>query len=407
MIRKLRTKLILASMLSLIVVLIAIVGGMNLLHYRSLLRSADGMLSMLQENGGSFPRVRSPRFAPEIGADFDSPELPHITRYFSARIAGGEVIDTDISRIAAVDASSAGEYALHALEKDVQRGFVDGYRFLCYEEDGDTRVLFLDCQRYLRDARNVLLLSGGLSLLGCATVFLLLLLLSGRIVKPMAESYEKQRRFITDAGHEIKTPLTIIEADAEVLEMEQGRSEWLTDIRAQTKRLSALTGDLILLSRMDEEQKAEMLPFPLSDIAEEISTSFLAPAKAQGKALETDIQPMLTCCGNQKGVAQLISILLDNALKYSSPAGSIRFSLQKQGKWAHICVENSTSGVDETTLRCMFDRFYRGDPARSAEVKGYGVGLSIAKAVVESHRGKIAAASPDGRLLRISVTLPL
>lgn len=407
MIRRLRRRLILASMLSLVVVLVAIVGGMNLLHYRSLLKNADGMLALLQENGGSFPRERSLRFTPEIGPDFDSPELPHITRYFSALVSDGKIIYTDTSRIAAVDAASAGDYALRAMEKGGVRGFVDGYRFLRYEEDGGTRVLFLDCQRYLSDARNVLLLSGELSLLGCATVLLLLLLLSGRLVKPMSESYEKQRRFITDAGHEIKTPLTIIEADAEVLEMEQGQSEWLSDIRAQTTRLAALTGDLIALSRMDEQQKAEHVPFPLSDVAEEISASFLAPAKAQGKALRTSIQPMLSCCGSQRDIAQLLSILLDNALKYSVPGSAIGFTLEKRGKCARICVENETGGISDDTLKSMFDRFYRGDPARSSAIKGYGVGLSIAKAVVENHRGRISAASPDGRLLRISVNLPL
>lgn len=407
MIRRLRRRLILASMLSLAVVLLAIVGGMNLLHYRTLVKNADGMLALLQENGGSFPRMRNPHLTPKLDPSFDSPELPHITRYFSALVSNGVAVDTDTSRIAAVDAASAGDYALQAMAKDVPCGFVDGYRFLRYEDAGGMRVLFLDCQRSLSDARSVLLLSAELSLLGCATVLLLLLLLSGRLVRPLSESYEKQRRFITDAGHEIKTPLTIIEADAEVLEMEQGKSEWLSDIRSQTTRLSALTNDLIALSRMEEQQRAEHVTFPLSDVAEEIAASFLAPARAQGKALHISIQPMLSCCGSQRDIAQLLSILLDNAIKYSVPDSAIGFTLERRGKSARICVENQTSGISSDTLKSMFDRFYRGDPARSSAVKGYGVGLSIAKAVVENHRGRISAASTDGRLLRISVNLPL
>lgn len=164
-------------------------------------------------------------------------------------------------------------------------------------------------------------------------VFLLLVFFSGRIVKPVSESYEKQKRFITDAGHEIKTPLTIIDADAELVKLECGESEWLDDIKKQTKRLTALTNDLIYLARMEEGQKnAVRIEFPLSDVVDETAESFRARAINENKQLEINIQPGLAYIGDEKAVRQLVSILVDNAVKYADSEGKIKVRFNKRSR---------------------------------------------------------------------------
>ncbi len=411
MIKKLRIKLVAASMLSLFLVLAVIMGVVNFLNYRQIRTAADSTLAILQENGGVFPR-------PELFFDpgrhdgrQPSPELPYESRYFSALLsAEGDVVSVDTGRIAAVDADRAAEMARRVWQDGAQRGFVRDYRFVRYEEEGQTRIIFLDCGRDLSTFRTFLILSCGISALGLLAVFGLILLLSRRIIRPVSESYEKQKRFITDAGHEMKTPVTIIDADVEVLEMELGENEWLRDIQAQTRRLADLTNDLVLLSRMEEDRPLPArIALPFSDLVYETAQSFQGPATAQGKTLTLRIQPMLSVCGDEKTLRQLVSILLDNALKYSSEKGFITVELAPQRPAKSLCltVENTVDAMAPEDLQRLFDRFYRADKSRNSQVGGYGLGLSIAKAIVEAHQGKIQATLPAPNLLRMKVSFPL
>ena len=247
-----------------------------------------------------------------------------------------------------------------------------------------------------------------LALFGLAAVLVLLLILSKHIVRPVAESYEKQKQFITDAGHELKTPMTIISADADLAEMECGENQWLTDIRRQARRLTELTNDLIYLSRMEEEQpKLQCIEFPISDVAEEMAGSFQGPAKSQEKDFSTCIQPMLSFTGDEKNIRKLISILLDNALKYSPRGGRMELRLEKQGRALRLTVSNTVGQpLEREKLSHLFDRFYRTDQSRSSQTGGYGLGLSIARSIVLAHRGKIRAESPDGVTLSVVALLP-
>ena len=407
MIRKLRTRLVLASMLSLIAVLGVIMGGLNLMNYQRIVRDADGVLALLGENGGKFPRIDDNYKWPERGPRYRSRELPFEMRYFSVLLDGdGNVLDTRTDRIAAVGAEAARDYARAVFESGGTKGFQGIYRYLRRDEAEGVRIIFLDCGRLLTQFHSVLGRSVLISAIGLAAVFLLIALLSARIVRPIARSYEKQRRFISDAGHEIRTPITIIDADAEILEMDLGDNEWLSDIRQQTARLAELTNDLIFLSRMEEQEQATMIEFPLSDVVSETAASFQALALTRGKTFVMDVAPMLSMVGNEKQIGQLVSILLDNAIKYSDEAGEIRLSLKKQNKSIRLSVENTVEAISKEVMDNMFERFYRGDASRNSGTKGYGIGLSIAKAVVEAHRGKITAESADGRRVTITAVFP-
>jgi signal transduction histidine kinase len=229
-------------------------------------------------------------------------------------------------------------------------------------------------------------------------MFLVVSLAAGRATKPIAESYEKQRRFITDAGHELKTPIAIINADTEVMELDSGETEWTRDIKAQTKRLSDLTADLIFLSRMEETDRSmSFIPFPFSDMVVDAAQSFVALAKTQNRTLTVEAEPMLEVNGDEKALRQLVGILLDNAIKYSPEGGEIELKAYKSGKNVMLSVTNDAENVTRDSVKHMFDRFYRGDESREKK-PGYGIGLSIAKAVCEAHKGKITADYADGKV---------
>lgn len=416
MIKNLRRKFIAVSMLSTLLVLTVIIGIINILNYRNVVRDAEHILLVLSENDGRFPPEKPPgegessRRPPDSQSPAPgtmSPELPYESRYFSVLLdEKGGILSVDTGKIAAVDTEAASAYAMEIWKQGSGSGFLSDYRYLRQNTGTWTRLIFLDCSRNLSTFRSFLVISFLVSLLGLCAVFVLVLFFSGIVLKPVSESQEKQRRFITDAGHEIKTPLTIIDANTEILELEQGDSEWLQSIRRQTLRLSSLTNDLIYLSRMEEPGYAfPAADFSISALTEEMTRSFQPLASAQGKSLTARISPQLFCHGHQDSIRQLLSILLDNALKYSTPQGAVEITLQKKGKNIHLAVRNTAEHISEEELPRLFERFYRTDPSRNSRTGGHGIGLSIAKAIVDTHKGKISAIMEKRDFLCIHVIL--
>ena len=440
MIRKLRRRFIVSSMLALFMVLFLIMSVVNLVNYRGVVKEADQVLALLAENGGDL--LDAGRGGPggfEMEGDFDpgqepnpgegpgdegfskrkwtlgrgrggrleSPELPFEIRYFIVELdESGQPEETQLGRIAAVDEDTACQLALRAGTR--KKGFIGDYRFLRAEREDGAQIIFLDCGQNMLVVRSFLLTSGLISLAGMAAVFGLILFFSRKVMSPVAESYAKQRRFITDAGHELKTPLAIINADADVLGMDIGEdNEWLSDIQAQTGRMAELTADLIQLARMEEPDAARFVEFPLSDTVEEQARAFQTAAQAQDKDYAWDVEPGLSLKGDQNAVKRLASILLDNAVKYSDEGGKIRLTLKKQGRYARLTAYNTSGVVDPADIGHLFERFYRSEKSRNSEKGGSGIGLSIAQAVALAHKGKISAATDDGKSLRITVDLPM
>lgn len=442
MFKKLRLRFITSAMISVAAVLVIIIGAINLLDYQNVVQEADRTLEMIADNGGSFPDVpqKDGSTSAGVGAS-DQPEdttasssegttspasdaptnksgtfggsrmtadTPFESRYFTVKFdTDGTISSVDVSNIAAIDDVTAKELAQQVLDGKKDSGFTDYYRYLRRSDDSGTIVIFLDCNRSLSNFRSFFLISILVSLFGFAAVLVLVILLSRRATRPIQESYEKQKRFITDAGHELKTPLTVIDADLSVLEMDTGKSEWIDDVRTQTKRLTKLTNDLVYLSKMDEENRERIrIDFPLSDIVTEEAQSFRSRALVENKSFESSIEPMINYNGDERAIRQLVSILLDNALKYSEEGGSIRITLSKRGKTVFLTVFNTTAEIRQEDLGHLFDRFYRADRSRNSETGGYGLGLSIAQAVVSAHKGRISAESQDGHSLTITAQLP-
>ncbi len=408
MIRKLKTKFIVLAMTALFALLAVIVAGMNWINYHSVVRDADMLLSILSQNKGAFPDFGSGPNHP-LPPNM-SPETPYESRYFSVFLnASGDVVNTETSKIASVDSETAAEYAQTVMERQNGQGFIQEYRYVLRSELNGCRITFLDCGRDLAAFRNFLLASCGMAFIGYVVVFFVIFFFAGRIIRPIAESYEKQKQFITDAGHEIKTPLTIINANVDILEMELGENESLTDIQQQTERLKSLTNDLVMLARMEEAGNTmPKIEFPVSEVVAEAARPFRALAIQQGKEFVCSIQPMLSFNGNDKAIQQLVSILLDNALKYSPSGGTIALHMERQNKTLSLSVFNTAATeIARESLSRVFDRFYRTDASRNSETGGHGIGLSIAKAIVTAHGGKIQAWTQDGRSFQITATFPL
>lgn len=384
-----------------------------------------------------------------------SPESQFDTRYFTVTInSKGEVENIDTSKIASVSSENAAEYAKKLWKSgkkgDGKSGFAESCKYLTVDEDGSTMYIFLSCQRELLTIRAYILASVGISVFGLVVVFIMIYFFSGKILKPVSESYEKQKRFITDASHEIKTPLTIIDANTEVIEMMEGENEWTSSTRKQVARLTSLTEKLVFLSRMDEEAtKLEMLEFSLSDAILDTAEPFKAVAGTKGKKLTIDVTDKILYTGDEKTIRQLISILLDNAIKYSGcssasrekgninkknldktnfnktylnkttqtqndcvttidPAPEIEISLKPSGKNRIITVWNTvdeTANIKKGRQDILFERFYRTDTSHNSKTGGFGIGLSAAYAIVKAHKGKITAESKDGRSIKFTIVL--
>lgn len=410
MINKLRKRFILIAMCSIILVLVVIMGTINIASYREMSRGADFMLELLAENGGFFPQSGNPMQhdgKPYESVPGISVETPYETRFFMVETdADGDVIYSNTRSVAAVDEETAENYAAKVLANGRENGYLENYRYLVTKSDSGSMIIFLDRTREIASFKSFLATSGLVSLIGIAAVFILVLIFSRKAIKPIADSYEKQKRFITDAGHELKTPLTIIDASNEVLELEQGESQWTKSIRNQVRRLAELTESLVSLSRMDESGNVlQMVEFSLSDAVSETAETFVAPAKKNGKTIEIDVEQNITYTGDENAIRKLVSILVDNAIKYSSADARIKVSLERNGKNRVIACRNPVDVIEKGDLEILFERFYRGDGSRGQQTSGYGIGLSLARAIAESHKGKISARSEDGASVVVTAQL--
>lgn len=228
---------------------------------------------------------------------------------------------------------------------------------------------------------------------GLAALFVIICFLSAWIVKPVRETMEKQKQFISDASHEIKTPIAIISANADAMAANDMDNKWLSNIRAQTERMRLLTNDLLVLTRMDEEMPARAEPLNLSEAVTAAALPFESVAFEAGKKLTCSIAPDIMLTADAEDITKAVNILIDNAVKYSDGGGTIRLSLSKQNGKAMLEVWNSGSGISESERAKIFDRFYRSDYSRARKSGGNGLGLSILKGLAEKRGWKLSVTS--------------
>ncbi len=430
MIKKLKTKAIILALVSLFVLLVAIVSGMTAINYNTLVKNADKVINdfilnnelpvmdemeEFQHDDDKFPPEnddgdKKPKSEHHVVDKKDPPknfrELSHFD-YFVITVEGeGNISRETYGNMGDISDEDVMDYTEKVISQNDKKGFVYIYRFKVIESDNETQILCLDCAKEI-NGFFISLFSGLLvSLVAYIVVSIVLIFLVGKIIGPISESYEKQKRFITNAGHEMRTPITIINANTDVLEMElDEENEAIKDIKNQTKRLSDLTNDLVYLSRMEEQENdLPKIDFPLSDVVEEMVHSFHTLADEKGINIDAQITPMLTLKGDSKAIEKLVSILMSNAVKYSPKDATISVSLKKEGRQTVLKVSNPTECmVNRENLSYVFERFYRSDSSRNSQTGGHGIGLSVAKVIVASQGGKIKATTTDGKDFCITV----
>ncbi len=431
MIKRLRNRFIRIAMLSVTAVMLLLTIILNVANYVSTDSDLKQTLTLIYENAGTIPHSRfqlpdsadaptppenddgngdiAP--APPDGADDSqtpqappddkiarregpfTAETPFSTRFFVLRYTSdGTLTQADLDNIASVTEDDTQEYLSAALVHG------EGYGYFVAQEDGENIAIFLDCYHELRAMRVVLVWSLLADAACILLVFLLVVLLSRRAIDPVVRSAQQQKQFITDASHELKTPITVIATSLKVLEMETGKQKWIDKAMAQTEKLTSLVNSLVTLSRMDEEDSPlKMEDFPVSDAVRETAESFTDFAASKGHELHLSITDGLTYRGDEYAVRQLVSILLDNAVKYALPDSPIEFSLEKAKRGVVLRSSNACGDVTPENAQKLFDRFYRADQSRSSG-SGFGIGLSIARSIAEGHHGSIRAIVDDGKI---------
>lgn len=426
--RRLRRKFILVAMGAVTVVLTLIIAGINIVNYSHVCKMVDARLDYIVAGKGGIDGEDEPAndLSQDMGAGkvaagnrevvrvghFEgmTAESPFDTRYFTVTLVDGQVVDVNTARIAAVGAKHAVRIAAGLYSKGLTSGFSGNYRYTVTVQGDETTYVFVDCSRELASFHSFLSASVAISCNGWLAVLAIVTVASGAVIRPMVESYSKQKRFITDASHEIKTPLAVIDAANEVQEIESGESEWTQSIHEQVARLTAMTERLVFLARMDEGSAGfTMTSIDLSESVDKAAAPFESVAVSRGKRLSTSIASGVRAHADTAAVAQVVELLLDNATRYASEDSVIELSLRAasrgRGKGAaELVVSNAVDELPEGDLDRLFDRFYRADVSRSSKTGGSGVGLSVVRAIAEAHGG---SASVCGHGNQITFTVRL
>ena len=388
MIRRLRWKITGVTLLVSALVLTAVFACVYLFSRNNIAQSYEYQLRQAVVSGTSEARV--PCFVAEV--------LPSGT----VRVSGSNYYDLQ-------DEDTLLPLVTAALSADADSGVlpVQHMRYFRLEGALTVRIAFMDStfeQATLRSLVRVCLLIGAAALL---VLFGLSWLLSGFVTRPVARTWQNQQQFLSDASHELKTPLTVILSSADLLKTsaQPEQRQYVDNISVESRRMKALVEDMLTLSRTESGRAAPFAPLDLSDLVTDAALRFEPVAFEAGHPLQYDIQNGASLSGDRQQLDQLLDILLDNAVKYAAKGAPIRLTLDISGKNAVLAVENPGDPIPPDKLPHIFDRFYRVDDARTG-AGGFGLGLAIAQQIVRRHKGTITAAS-DARATRFTVTLPL
>ncbi|MEB3073243.1 sensor histidine kinase [Parvimonas sp. C2] len=401
---KLRKKFIYFSVGIISTVVLAIMAFVNFANFYNISHSSDELLKTLVENNGVMPSFAV------VNENADEKKTLYLknfsNRFFTVRTDNQKnVVTVNTDDVFFTSASEAVEYAKTVLAKGKHSGYYKGFKYIVENTDKGKLIAFVDVVKdynvFYSNLGNSVIIS--LLVLGFVTLFSFIL--SKKAVAPMVQAYEKQNAFITDASHELKTPLAIINTSADVLEMENGESKWTGNIHKQINRLNGLIGNLISLTKLEESDDLEKLDFSFSDVLNDCVMDVKDYATSLDKNIVTDIEDGISFKGNEKLIRQVIGILFDNAIKYAREKSDINVQLKKQNKKIVFTVENEADNLEIKNYNILFERFYRADSSRNSKTGGYGIGLSIAQSIVLKHKGKISADSVDGERIVFTVKL--
>lgn len=396
MIKVLQKKFIITAMTAITVLLVVLLAVINIVNVWITSQESDRILTFIS-NAQTAPEFQPPiRHKEHREVWMRSPDRDDLMSalYFTVSFDNdGEISSVDVSRISSVTEDEAKTLAIQAYSKKGS-GTIGRFKYLSIfsAHTNETTYTFLDISVNYTLIARIIGLSLVVGLICWAMMLLLVIYLSKKAIQPIAENIQKQRQFVTDAGHEIKTPLAIILANTDAMELRNGENKWSKNIRSQVVRLNGLMQNLLTLARADEVNKIiDPERFDLSELLETSIAFFEEPMKAKNLVKEKSIEKDTIICANKEQISNLLSILLDNAVKYSVTNGTILINLKVKDKQAELYIENECEELPSCDPSQLFDRFYRTDTARTQKNGGYGIGLSAAEAIVHSHNGEIKA----------------
>ena len=391
MIKKLRRKFILISALSVFFVLALTIGAINISNYVVIENNSKNALTEII-NQGPRENIGGPQ-----GPGGNKEQMPR-ERYFIVSINNeGTVQKVDKEQMPFLSEEECQTLALKVYSKEITGGKYGNYRYKkSTKNDGLTYVAFIDIKEQLDSASNFLLVSSLISIGAYLALIALIIVASKIAFKSSEEAYKKQKRFITNASHELKTPLTVISADLDLIEMDNGKSEWSESLRDQVSRLVEMTNQLVTLSKLEEEDpnKFPFETFSLNEVCKPIIDSFSVLFKKDNIQFTSNIEDNLLMNGNKRLIDELMHIFLDNSLKYTGGDNKqSSFDIFKNNKDKIIFkFSNTLDKNDEIDVKQIMDRFYRSS---STKKEGSGIGLSIAQEIINLHKGKISIEKDD------------
>ncbi len=375
---------------------------------KQMLQTHAQMYKLPQFSGNTMPPEKpKPEEKPQRkpGVDPNSPMFQLSTFYTVAVSKSGEILETKNALQTVYSNAELEQLALKIIRSEAVAGTENNLVFYATDKGSYTLVSFMDNTVFNQRAVTLFrytLIFGGVALV---LFFFLSVFLARRIVAPLEESYQKQKQFISDAGHELKTPISVVSANAELLSREVGDNQWLQNIQYENERMGLLVGQLLELART-ENTALRMEHIDLSRLVAGEALPFESVAFEKGLVLHTNVAAEIAVNGNSHQLKQLTSILLDNAIRHSQGGTDVRLTLTKDHGYAMLSVINAGAEIPEYQHQQIFERFYRLDPARNGEDKHYGLGLAIAKAIVTAHQGQIEVLCHDG-LVEFRTRLPV
>lgn len=402
MIKKLRWKFIAVAMISIIVVLMAIIGTITLINYNKTVDNIDKVLTVLVDNGGKFNNLD---FGDDNLENTDgnnnkdnlnhqkdhgefTKETPYWTRFFFVKFTNSNpdpAVDT--SMIASVSKEEAIDMAKETIDSNSMIGFYGAYRYKVKIADDFKLVVFVDCTKEMRSIRYFVFTATWISLVGIIAVFIIVFIFSKIVFNPVKRTYDKQKRFVTNAAHELKTPLTIISANNELIDAQYNSLDETQAIDKQVKKLTIMINNLTLLSKLDEEEKNVDLKekVDLTKLSNDLIEPFKVIFESRNIKFNFFVDDNCYIKGNTNLISQLLSLLIDNANKYALTY--IDFEVRIVGKGVELKTSNDAD-IDEKNPNLLLERFYRNDKARG-KIEGSGIGLSVVNEIVKLHKGTI------------------
>ncbi len=408
MTKLLQRKFVKTAMVAISLLIVILLGAINIVNIVIVRNDIDRTLLMLAENRMELNTPGMPLPDMNMNPVGNDNRLLTFPYFIVMTDSKGNIVFADVSHISTLERSDAEEIAKKALNSGEYKGKVDGYRYIIANSGlgKGKNVAFLDDSNEIYSFFRILFLSVGIGLITWTLMLLFVILLSKKAIRPIAENIEKQKEFITNAGHEIKTPLAIIQANTDAMELYSGETKWSKNIKQQVTRLDGLMKNLLFLTRSDEKGlSANKTDFSLTEVVSETAHGFIEPMALKGVNLQVAVQENIHINADKEQMTQLVSILLDNALKYTNDNGTAAVFLVREQNGIIMQVKNTVSKLPEVSPERLFDRFYRADTARTQKSGGYGIGLSMAKAICEANNAAISVCYESAQSISFNIKL--